>query len=82
MMLAKMGKATNAGSLGIMQPADSAMLIALDPLQGDIFNYLLAVIPEFGLSLYQQPSGNDLRAGMLLAVLGASHLPEPEKSMI
>ncbi|WP_095153864.1 mechanosensitive ion channel family protein [Pseudomonas sp. Irchel 3E13] len=36
-------------------------------IQGDIFDYLLAVLPEFGLSLYQQPSGNDLRAGLLPA---------------
>jgi miniconductance mechanosensitive channel len=34
-------------------------------IQGDIFDYLLAVLPEFGLSLYQQPSGTDLRAGLL-----------------
>jgi len=33
-------------------------------IQGDIFDYLLAVLPEFGLSLYQQPSGNDLRASL------------------
>jgi len=33
-------------------------------IQGDIFDYLLAVLPEFGLSLYQQPSGTDLRAGL------------------
>ncbi|MDD0972548.1 mechanosensitive ion channel family protein [Pseudomonas fontis] len=38
-------------------------------IQGDIFDYLLAVLPEFGLSLYQQPSGNDLRAGLLPANL-------------
>ncbi|AIL63028.1 mechanosensitive ion channel family protein [Pseudomonas alkylphenolica] len=38
-------------------------------IQGDIFDYLLAVMPEFGLSLYQQPSGNDLRAGLLPAGL-------------
>ena len=38
-------------------------------IQGDIFDYLLAVLPEFGLSLYQQPSGNDLRAGLLPASL-------------
>lgn len=31
-------------------------------IQGDIFDYLLAVLPEFGLSLYQKPSGTDLRA--------------------
>ena len=48
-------------------------------IQGDIFDYLLAVLPEFGLSLYQQPSGNDLRAGVLPAVLGASHLPAIEQ---
>ncbi len=35
-------------------------------IQGDVFDYLLALLPEFGLSLYQQPSGNDLR-GLLTA---------------
>ena len=35
-----------------------------EAIQGDIFDYLLAVLPEFGLSLYQQPSGNDMRAGL------------------
>jgi miniconductance mechanosensitive channel len=33
-------------------------------IQGDIFDYLLAVLPEFGLSLYQQPSGSDMRLGL------------------
>ncbi|MBF8745507.1 mechanosensitive ion channel family protein [Pseudomonas putida] len=33
-------------------------------IQGDIFDYLLAVLPEFGLSVYQQPSGNDMRVGL------------------
>ena len=33
-------------------------------IQGDIFDYLLAVLPEFGLALHQQPSGSDLRAGL------------------
>lgn len=51
-------------------------------IQGDIFDYLLAVLPEFGLSLYQQPSGNDLRAGVLPAVLGASHIPQVEKQVL
>ncbi len=36
-------------------------------IQADIFDYLLAVLPEFGLSLYQQPSGNDWRAGLIPA---------------
>lgn len=33
-------------------------------IQSDIFDYLLAVLPEFGLGVYQQPSGNDLRDGL------------------
>lgn len=45
-------------------------------IQGDIFDYLLAVMPEFGLSLYQQPSGNDLRAGLL-----PSSLPSPQRTL-
>ncbi|MFW0754372.1 mechanosensitive ion channel family protein [Pseudomonas sp. H11T01] len=48
-------------------------------IQGDIFDYLLAVLPEFGLSVYQQPSGSDMRAGLLPAVLGAGYIPELEK---
>jgi len=48
-------------------------------IQGDIFDYLLAVMPEFGLNLYQQPSGMDLRSGLVPAVLGASHIPEADK---
>jgi len=51
-------------------------------IQGDIFDYLLAVMPEFGLNLYQQPSGMDLRSGLVPAVLGASHIPEPQKKVI
>jgi miniconductance mechanosensitive channel len=31
-------------------------------IQGDVFDYLLAVMPEFGLQVYQQPSGADMRA--------------------
>jgi miniconductance mechanosensitive channel len=53
-----------------------------EQIQGDIFDYLVAVLPEFGLSLYQQPSGGDLRTGLLPAILGASHIPEPEKHIM
>ncbi|ERI50556.1 mechanosensitive ion channel protein MscS [Pseudomonas sp. EGD-AK9] len=33
-------------------------------IQSDIFDYLLALLPEFDLALYQQPAGNDLRQGL------------------
>ena len=39
-------------------------------IQGDIFDYLLAVLPEFGLALYQQPSGSDMRVGLGKATAG------------
>ena len=31
-------------------------------IQGDIFDHLLAILPEFGLRLFQNPSGADLRS--------------------
>ncbi len=31
-------------------------------IQADIFDHLFAVLPEFGLALYQQPSGQDVRS--------------------
>ncbi|WP_338467182.1 mechanosensitive ion channel family protein [Novosphingobium sp. ZN18A2] len=33
-----------------------------EAIQADIFDHLLAILPEFGLRLYQQPSGMDLAA--------------------
>lgn len=31
-------------------------------VQADIFDHLLAIIPQFGLRVYQQPSGQDIRS--------------------
>lgn len=31
-----------------------------EQIQGEIFDHILAVIPEFGLCIFQRPSGNDL----------------------
>jgi len=42
--------------------------------QSDIFEHLIGVLPEFGLRLYQQPSGNDLRHGLMA---GAQARPLP-----
>lgn len=35
-----------------------------EAIQADIFDHILAVIPEFGLAAYQRPSGNDFRAAV------------------
>lgn len=32
-----------------------------ESIQADIFDHLIAILPEFGLRLYQQPSGMDIR---------------------
>jgi miniconductance mechanosensitive channel len=34
---------------------------AYEKIQSDIFDHLLAILPEFGLTLFQNPSGSDLR---------------------
>jgi miniconductance mechanosensitive channel len=40
-------------------------------IQSDIFDHLLAILPEFGLRVYQHPSGMDVRA--LQSVLAQQH---------
>ncbi|MFC5527401.1 mechanosensitive ion channel family protein [Rhodanobacter ginsengisoli] len=46
-------------------------------IQGDIFDHLLALLPEFGLALFQQPSGRDVRAG--LAAVAAAREESPDR---
>jgi miniconductance mechanosensitive channel len=36
--------------------------IAHENIKGDIFDHLLAILPEFGLTAFQQPAGADFRA--------------------
>ena len=37
---------------------------AYETIQSDIFDHLIALLPEFGLALYQPPTGRDVRAGL------------------
>ncbi|MEE8572112.1 MAG: mechanosensitive ion channel family protein, partial [Gemmatimonadota bacterium] len=32
-----------------------------EDIQSDIFDHILAIVPEFGLRVFQRPSGVDLR---------------------
>jgi miniconductance mechanosensitive channel len=41
-------------------------------IQSDIFDHILAIIPEFGLRVFQHPSGQDLRGIRLAGGTGAS----------
>jgi len=38
--------------------------VRYEGIQGDIFDHLIAVLPEFDLRLYQSPTGHDIRAGL------------------
>lgn len=38
--------------------------IEYEATQSDIFDHLIAVLPEFDLRIYQSPTGNDMRAGL------------------
>ena len=33
--------------------------IDFENVQADLFNYIIAIVPEFGLQVFQRPSGND-----------------------
>jgi miniconductance mechanosensitive channel len=40
----------------------STAWVTYEQVQGDVFDHLLAILPELGLRLYQSPAGNDLIA--------------------
>ncbi|MGH8783640.1 MAG: mechanosensitive ion channel family protein [Cupriavidus necator] len=43
-------------------------------IQGDVFDHLLAILPEMGLRLYQAPSGADLSGVRISPVLAAAQV--------
>ncbi|NKF22463.1 mechanosensitive ion channel family protein [Solimonas marina] len=46
-------------------------------IQSDIFDHLLAILPEFGMAAYQQPSGVDVRHALAPAGAGVSERTAP-----
>jgi miniconductance mechanosensitive channel len=43
--------------------------VEYERIQGDIFDHLIAILPEFGLGLYQSPTGLDIRQGLAHSAL-------------
>ena len=39
--------------------------VAYEGIQSDIFDHLLAIVPQFGLRVFQQPTGHDFQKGLL-----------------
>ncbi|MDE1918199.1 MAG: mechanosensitive ion channel [Sphingomonadales bacterium] len=44
--------------------ADTIIWADYEAIQADIFDHLIAILPEFGLRLFQRPAGGDLRRGL------------------
>ena len=42
----------------------TSVWLEYENIQGSIFDHLIGVLPEFGLRLYQRPSGSDVLAGL------------------
>ncbi len=56
---------------------DTTAWAEYEGIQADIFDHLLAIMPEFGLHAFQQPSGRDLRALGTVFVSAAKAKSEP-----
>ncbi len=44
--------------------SNTVVWTSYEAIQADIFDHLIAILPEFGLSLFQSPSGADFRAAL------------------
>jgi miniconductance mechanosensitive channel len=47
-------------------------------IQADIFDHLLAIVPEFGLRLYQKPAGSDLANLNVVHASEGNTMDEPQ----
>lgn len=50
--------------------------VPYEGIQGDVFDHLLAIVPEFGLRVYQAPSGQDMRE------IGVNKRPDEQPGML
>ena len=63
--MARAMEPTNQGSpLEIYAFTDTTAWLEYEAIQGDIFDHLIAILPEFGLRVFQVPSGNDMQVAL------------------
>jgi miniconductance mechanosensitive channel len=60
LMVRQLGPDPNGLPLEIYCFTNTTVWTEYEDIQADIFDHLLAIIPEFGLRIYQQPAGSDL----------------------
>ena len=70
-MMARMLESTTNGSpLEIYAFTATTKWTEYEAIQGDIFDHLLAILPEFGLNVFQNPSGNDVKLSLRQSAVG------------
>lgn len=64
-LLARTLEATTEGvPLELYCYTSTSIWVEYENIQGQIFDHLMGVLPEFGLRLYQRPSGSDVLSGL------------------
>ncbi|MBJ9985230.1 mechanosensitive ion channel [Acinetobacter sp. S40] len=62
LMVRQLQPTSNGLPLEIYAFTNTTVWTAYEAIQSDIFDHLLAIIPEFGLRIYQAPSGADVKS--------------------
>lgn len=64
LMIRQLAPKTEGLPLEIYAFANTTDWVKYENIQSDIFDHLFAVVPQFGLLIYQSPTGNDIQAGL------------------
>lgn len=61
-MVRQLDSGANGIPLEIYAFSNNTAWVAYEGIQADIFDHIFAVLPEFGLRVYQNPTGHDMRS--------------------
>jgi len=64
LMVRQLDPTPNGLPIQIYAFANDVNWIAYEGIQSDIFDHIMAIVPEFGLRLFQTPSGRDFEAAL------------------
>ena len=64
LMARSLESTTNGTPLEVYCFTATTAWLEYEGIQGDIFDHLYAILPEFGLLAFQNPSGNDVKLGL------------------
>ena len=70
LMVRQLDPTPNGVPLQIYAFSNDVRWVPYEGIQSDIFDHIMAIIPEFGLRLYQNPSGRDFEAALTRTATG------------